>query len=337
MATLNGVIRSYGAAIRRMEREQQRQARESAKRFKEQQKLEEIENAQQAVSDWKNYVNTIQSLHKKCTEPIDWKQIENTKKPVEVLYESKNENSAKNKLTNFKPSILDKLFCSTEKKTQRLKDLLEQAKEKDKKEYAINYKEYLDELSNWQELHEISLGVKKNETDSYKKALQYFNPFSDIGELGTQISFSCKQNHIDIDLHVNSLDVIPDYELKQTSTGKLSKKNMPKTKFNELYQDHICSASIRIAREVFAYLPIDYARINGVAKIVNTKTGHIEEQPILSVIFIPKTIHHLNLETIDPSDSMQNFVHNMKFTKTKGFSVVEKVELKKHSTFNQAY
>ena len=41
-----------------------------------------------------------------------------------------------------------------------------------------------------------------------------------------------------------------------------------------------------------------------------------------------KTINSLNLETIDPSDSMQNFVHNMKFTKTKGFCVVKKVDLK---------
>jgi len=75
MATLNRAIRSYGATVRRMEREQQRKARESAKRFKEQQKLQEIENAQQAVSDWENYVDTIQSLHKNCTEPVDWEQI----------------------------------------------------------------------------------------------------------------------------------------------------------------------------------------------------------------------------------------------------------------------
>lgn len=184
-------------------------------------------------------------------------------------------------------------------------------------------------MSNWEELQEISFGVKNKEIDFYKKALQYFDPFSDIGELGTQISFNFEQNHIDVDLHVNSLDVIPDYELRQTTTGKLSKKNMPKSRFNELYQDHICSASMRIAREVFAYLPIDYARINAMAQILNTKTGHLEEQPILSVIFPPETIENLNLETIDPSDSMQNFVHNMKFSKTKGFSVVEKAELKK--------
>jgi len=35
------------------------------------------------------------------------------------------------------------------------------------------------------------------------------------------------------------------------------------------------------------------------------------------------------LEAIDPSDSMQNFVHNMSFNKTRGFVIVEKVELEK--------
>lgn len=329
MTTFKGAMRSYGAAVRRMEREQQRQAREAAKRFKEQQKLQEIENAQQAVSDWESYVETIQSVHKNCTEPIDWKQIEETEKPTEPILETKNEIVAKNKLDNFKPSFFDKIFGSTQKKINRLSQQIEQAKQKDQKEFDIAYRSYLDELNNWNELQEISTGIKKKEPESYKNALQYFDPFSDIGELGTKISFKFEGNHIDIDLHVNSLDVIPDYELRQTSTGKLSKKNMPKTRYNELYQDHICSASMRIAREVFAYLPIDYARINAMSKIVNTRTGHLEEQPILSVIFPPQTIESLNLETIDPSDSMQNFVHNMKFSKTKGFSIVDKVELEK--------
>lgn len=147
--------------------------------------------------------------------------------------------------------------------------------------------------------------------------------------MGTKINFNFENNHIDINLLVNSLEVIPNYELKQTSTGKLSKKDMPKSRFNELYQDHICSSAIRIAREIFAYLPIEYARVNAISKIINSKTGHLEEQPILSVIFPPETIKNLNLETIDPSDSMRNFVHNMKFSKTKGFNIVEKVELTK--------
>lgn len=329
MATLKGAMRSYGAAVRRMEREQQRQAREATKRFKEQQKLQEIENAKQAVLDWENYVDTIQSVHKNCTEPIDWKQIEITEKPIEPKKEYTNELVLKSKLENFKPSFFDKIFGSTEKKIKRLNENLNKAKLKDEKEFDLKHKDYLREVNNWEELQSISQGIKNKKAEDYKNALEYFDPFSDIGELGTQISFSINNNFIDIDLHVNSSEVIPDYELKQTSTGKLSKKNMPKSRFNELYQDHICSASIRVAREVFAYLPVDYARINAVSKIVNTKTGHLEEQPILSVIFPPQTIDNLNLETIDPSDSMENFVHNMRFSKTKGFTIVEKVELGK--------
>ena len=69
--------------------------------------------------------------------------------------------------------------------------------------------------------------------------------------------------------------------------------------------------------------------MNAISNILNSTTGHLEDQPILSVIFIPETIKKLNLGTIDPSDSMQNFVHNMKFNKTKGFNPVPKVELKK--------
>lgn len=329
MATINGVLRTYGATVRRMEREQQRQAREAARKFKEQQKLEEFENAQQAVADWENYIHTIRTAHKNCTDRVDWKEIENTKKPTKPISESRNELIVQKKVNNYKPSFLDKLFGSAPNKIKQLALQLEHAKEKDKKQYDLLYKNYLEELKDWSELQEMSKGIKKRDVKIYPKILEYFDPFSDIGELGSQIKFSFKEKFVDIDLKVNSLEVIPDYELRLTSTGKLSKKQMPKSRFNELYQDHICSATLRVAREIFAFLPVDYAQINAISKFVNTKTGHLEELPILSIIVPPKTIEELNLESIDPSDSMQNFVHNMNFNKTKGFSVVKKVELSK--------
>lgn len=329
MTTLKGAMRSYGAAVRRIERDQERRAREAAKRFKEQQKFKEMQNAKQAVSDWENYVNMIQSVHKNCTDLIDWNQIRNTPKPEKPSLRSNNENLAKNKLDTFKPSFLDKLFNSTEKKISKLIEQVEKGKQLDKEAYDSDMKEYLEEINNWEELQEIAEGVQNKKPESYKDALEYFNPFADIRELGTQIIFKFEDNLMDIDLKVNSEEVVPNYELKLTSAGKLSQKNIPKGKFNELYQDHICSSAIRVAREVFAYLPIDKARINAISSLLNGTTGHLEDQPILSVIFIPETIKQLNLQAIDPSDSMRNFVHNMKFNKTNGFSVVSKVELKK--------
>ena len=57
--------------------------------------------------------------------------------------------------------------------------------------------------------------------------------------------------------------------------------------------------------------------------MLNTQTGHMESAAVLSVQFVRDTFEQLNLEAIDPSDSMRNFNHNMLFTKTKGFAVVE--------------
>lgn len=327
MTTLKGAMRSYGAAVRRIEREQQRQAREAARRFKEQQKFQEIADARQAVQDWEDYIEMIQSVHRNCTDYIDWTRIKGTTAPKEPILNRANEELAKSKLESFKPSFFDKILGTTEKKISKLNEQVEKSKKADEKEYNQKLKEYKEELQNWNELQEIARGVEDKEPEAYKRVLEYFNPFSDIGELGVQARFSFESDFVDIDLKVNSDEIVPNYELKQTTTGKLSKKNMPKGRFNELYQDHICSSSIRVAREIFAYLPVKKARINALTNILNGATGHLEEQPILSVIFVPDTIDRLNLATIDPSDSMQNFVHNMKFSKTGGFSPVLKVEL----------
>ena len=60
--------------------------------------------------------------------------------------------------------------------------------------------------------------------------------------------------------------------------------------------------------------------------LLNTTTGHIAETALLSVVIPRKTLERLNCEMIDPSDAMENFVHNMKFLKTKGFVGVQKIE-----------
>lgn len=327
MTTFKGAMRSYTASVRRMEREQQRKARESAKKFKEQQKFQEIQNAGQAVKDWKDYVSMLVSLHKNCTDGINWATIRGSIKPIPPAYSDINESIAKSKHEHFKPSFLDKVFGSTKRKLSNLVLNIASSKAKDEKNYKIALADFTKKIEEWEELQNISNGILANDPESYLRALQFFNPFDDIGELGSQVSFQFLSDFIDIDLHINSKDTIPDYEVKQLASGKLSKREMSASKFNELYQDHVCSAVIRIAREVFAYLPVDKVRVSAVSDLLNQKTGHLEEKPVLSVIFSANTISLLNLQSIDPSDSMQNFVHSMNFKKTSGFSEVVKAVL----------
>ncbi|MDR6967630.1 hypothetical protein J2X31_001642 [Flavobacterium arsenatis] len=327
MTTFKGAMRSYGAAVRRMERDQQRRARESAKRFKEQQKLQDIADIAQAVRDYNSYVETLKSVHKNCTEKISWDEIKNNPVPIEPSKKSAKEDFALQRLNTFKPSFFDKIFGSTKRKILNLEYLLKVAKSEDEKNYELALIQYRKDLEDWEELQEIVQGIDNKKPELYLRALQFFNPFDDIGELGSQIDFNISNEQIDIELYINSQEVIPNYELSQTSTGKMSKKNMAKSKFNELYQDYICSSIIRVAREVFAYLPVDKIRINAVSELLNPKTGHLENAPIVSVIISSTTLNKLNLNSIDPSDSMQNFVHRMNFKKITGFEEVKKVEL----------
>ncbi|MHC5362092.1 hypothetical protein [Myroides sp. LJL110] len=326
MATIKGFIRSYNAAVKRSEREEQRRHREAVKIFKEQQKQLEFQNASQAVSEWSNYVQILKSVHKQASEKIDWLQIKNEPKPIEPFYLNTFETQAKHKLTTFKPNILDKLFNLTNKKIKKLESLIKLGQKKDQENHQLAIQEYEKDLSNWKELQNIAFGIEQKKPESYLQVLQYFEPFSETSELGSQITFKFGENHVEINVLTNSIDIIPDYELKQTSTGKLSKRKMSKTNFYELYQDHICSVALRLSREAFAYLPIDYAIVNALSEMVDSQSGHLENKVILSVKIVPETLEKLNLQMIDPSDSMKNFIHNMNFKKTTGFQEVQKVQ-----------
>jgi len=325
MVTFKGALRSYSSAVRSIERNQQRQLRESARRFKEQQKINDFNNASNAVQEYEDYVSLIQSIHKDCSTYIDWEQIKNDPKPLEPILSDSNEKLAIEKLNSYIPSFFDKLLFQTGNKTVKFQLDIVRGKEKDKLEFD-NAKE---ELSNWNLLQEICTGILNKDPKGYSKAIEYFNPFSDIAALGSKLYIEFNKDFAVIDLLVKSEDVVPNYILSQTTTGKLSKKNMPISRFNEIYQDYICSAALRLAREVHAYLPVKFAVINANGNIVNTTTGMIEEQSILSVAIPKETLNNLNFDTIDPSDSMKNFIHNMKFSKTKGFSIIDKVDIEK--------
>ena len=130
---------------------------------------------------------------------------------------------------------------------------------------------------------------------------------------------------IEVTLCVNDEEVIPKESKTLLKSGKLSVKPMAKTKFYELYQDYVCGCVLRLARELFALLPYEMAIVTAESEILNTQTGHLEMQPILSVAIPRRTLEVLNFETLDPSDSMNNFVHRMNFMKTKGFRAVDAV------------
>ncbi|HEX6431704.1 MAG TPA: hypothetical protein VF008_28635 [Niastella sp.] len=321
-----GNLRTLAAYSRQREREAHRRTSLAAKQYKAMLKQEEFENGQRAVQEYNDYLELISSTHKETSETLNWQDVLNEPEPVAPVLTDEHQRVAQKNLANYKPSFFDNLFGSSPKKIKKLQTLVAVAKDNDKKVYEKELEQYNADYPEWAIYQKFAKGVLSSNTETYKKIIEKVNPFSDIKELGSGLNIDFEKNYSIVTLLANGITVIPDFTLTQTAAGKVSKKKMPVIKFNELYQDYICSCALRVAREIFSFIPIELVIINITSELVNSSTGHLEQQTILSVAMPKTTLDKLNFGTIDPSDSMKNFKHNMKFSKTAGFSVVPNIQ-----------
>lgn len=322
-----GTVRTVGAAIRAAERDAKRRQRELEKQQKQYEKMQELQQAAYEVDVYENYIEVIQSIHKEASKTINWRDIASSNKPTEPLKTNNNEKKAKLELDNYKPGLLDRLFRNEEKKKKLLAQNLADAVRKDEKQYKNKISSWKKEVAKWHEDVDIARALLNGDSKTKVQVIENFQPFSEISNLGSSLSVLVKENGlVEATINVHGEDIIPNEVKSLLKTGKLSVKSMPRSRFNEIYQDYVCSSVLRVANELFSIIPDKILIVTAVDDLLDTKTGHLKESPILSVAVSRDTLKSLNLEAIDPSDSMNNFVHNMSFKKTKGFEKVERVE-----------
>ena len=153
-------------------------------------------------------------------------------------------------------------------------------------------------------------------------------PFEDLTEYGSDFEVGTDDpSSMTVEFNVKSEEVVPQETLALTSTGKLSRKALAKSTRNDIVQDYVCSCVIRIAREMFALLPVDRVLINAKDSILNTATGHNEDVTLVSVIFDRARFMDTDFSRIDPSDLIEAYPSNMAFKKTSGLGAVEELHL----------
>ena len=323
MTTFNGFMRSTNAALNRMERAHNQRVRRATQIAKAWQKEEILANAALAVQQYNELIELLTAVHKEVIAPMDWQSLHEESAPSSPVPSHALEQKAALNLFSYQPSFFDNLFKIVEKKKKRMEDKIVKAREEDAAQFGKVEADYKKALAEWEFLHNVAEGVLHQNIVAYKDAVAHFNPFSEVAALSLSIYFTFQSDNVVVDLKLQPDDVLPKEVLTLTSAGKLSKKNMPPTRFNELYQDHVCSSTLRVGREVLALLPVDFVIVNAVGDLLNPVTGRIESQTVVSVIIFPDTLKRLQFDTLDPSDSMRNFVHRMQFSKTGGFSPVE--------------
>lgn len=191
------------------------------------------------------------------------------------------------------------------------------------------HKQFLKEKEDFQKIIDIAKGVQNKNPQYYTYALNFFKPFEDLNEYGSDISFKVNSNSINIDYFVHSEEVIPNTIKKVLRKGaEIKEEQMSTSRFNEIYQDYVCSCVLRITKEVFQLLPvIDNVQVNAIGSVMNTATGNYNNKTIVSVKINRSKLAELNFDLLDPSDSMSNFEHRMEFKKLEGFKPVEDLQV----------
>ncbi len=312
-----GALRSLNSLSKEMDREARRRRKE-----------QEAIDAGVIVAEYLSYIERLTSVHKSVSAPIDWELIASKPAPDKPQRSTVHEKKAVKKSLEYKPGFIDRILGREKKVRNKLTSKIEKAINKDENIYQNLFVNYKKEFNEWQEKHNLARSVIEGKTEAYVDAIEKFKGLTDIAELGTQVNFrTINSKAITATLNIHGRDIIPEEEVKQLKSGKLSVRDMPKTKFNELHQDYVCSCLLRLANELFSLLPIDKILVTARDELLNTQTGYLEDQPIASVYIPRETLSKLKLDFIDPSDSMNNFVHKMNFKKTAGFSLIPKASL----------
>ena len=325
---LEKVKRQREAEQRRQERQSAIKMRELAKEAKLRAKMQELELAAYEVQVYENRIDCLLSVHKECGEAWEWSLIRDSQPPVKPEKLNDNERAAKLKLSQFKPTLCDKLFRRVRVKQSALEKAVTESQKIDILNYQNALSEYSENYKNWQSLVDLSKQIIAGNIEAYTDVIDMERPFDDISELGSLIEFDLLDKFImGVTVHVNSEKAIPSEIKTLSKTGKLSSKKMPKTKFYEIYQDYVCGCILRIARELFALLPVQTVLITSIGELFDSQTGHTQQEPILSIVISRNILENLNFDTLDPSDSMSNFLCRMKFQKTRGFAPIQIIHL----------
>ncbi|MGY3571998.1 hypothetical protein [Vibrio paucivorans] len=323
-----GTVRSINAAAKRADRNAKKRQHEIEKKQKKYEKMQALEQAAYEVEIFENYIEVVQSMHKDCGDEIDWHQVALSDEPTKPEFSNMLENEASKLKDAYKPSLIDKLFKRVDTKLSALNLAIEAAKQTDNDNHDASLQVWNQECEDWKDSVEQAKKVLEGSPEAKIEVIKELSPFSELDALGSSLLFSISDTSlITVNIKIHGEEIIPSEQKSLLKSGKLSVKKMPVGRFNEIYQDYVCSSVLRVAREIFAILPDEFVLVNATDKLLNKATGHLEESNVLSVYISRETLEGINMDAIDPSDCMQNFVHNMYFKKTKGFEAVETVNV----------
>lgn len=302
--TQRGALRALRAAERRFQREAQKRHRELERQAKEMAKLSVLEQARLEVETYENGLEVLLSIHKEPCEEWDWAGLAAALRPCPPRTDRRKECLARRLALVAHPDHRDAANA-----------VIEDGRALDAQSHQEGMSAYADEVSEIEKLRRLALRILAGDHMAFLEAFAEFNPVAEFSSVGSLKQFGVESDDlIECVFKVNANEVIPKDIKTLTASGKVSIKPMPKIRFHEIYQDYVCGCIFRMAREVFAMLPIETILVTALADVADPRTGQSSERAVLSVVLPRASVAHLNFEEITPASAISDFRHRGNFT-----------------------
>ena len=192
-----------------------------------------MERARYEVQVYQNKIELIHSVHKECDDHFDWFDISRSKHPHHTKETGVHELEAQEKLTSFKPSMMQKMLKTADKEEEKLRQEVSLAREKDSEES----KELI-------RTTRLANRILQQDTDAYLQVIEELSPLDDLLEFGSGFEFIIEDpKTLEVEFNVHSKNVVPTEQKSLTKTGKLTVKESRKR--NTMTSRRITSAAVR--------------------------------------------------------------------------------------------
>lgn len=158
----------------------------------------------------------------------------------------------------------------------------------------------------WKYCHDKAYKVLNGDIDTYLQVIKDVGPLEDLLEYG--FGFECgtdNPNYMFVEFNTKQDEIMP------------CKSSMNIKDYNDLLQDYVCSCAIRVARDIFALLPVSHVIVHALSEGIT----------ILSVDFERRIFTKLRFKNSDASDLVEKFKYNMIFDSQNGFQPVDQLEV----------
>ena len=312
----NRTIASLAAAHRSSERQAATRYKHYATQVRAERGLAHGAPVPHSSESSENYIEMLSTLHRDAAISWNWSQIAASPPPAA---NREREAAAQGVLDAYKPAFFERLLGQADKRHQEFASAVAHAR-------AADDAAWREVCEQWNWCQQVAQLILQGDLRAYRTAIEHFSPFEELEWLGMKVDVQINEPSLAVALVTVRDDAVPMMEYKVLASGRVSPKEMPRTRYRELCQAYVCSAAIRVARELFSLLPIPRVLVHAVAVRLDPATGHSGPRTLLSVDFDRERLLNVNFDRIEPSFAVESFRHAMDFKKSVGLLPVEALE-----------